>query len=102
MNFNYPDDFIEYHKEMVEIKDCDPAYLGLKYIAERFELNMEQKFWLAFLYACCYCVPTVYYIYNEFPDYENVSIKRLENWWKINITLNVNLTMIQKLLINFI
>lgn len=69
---------------MVTSGDCDPAYPALNYIADRFELNIEQRYWISFLYGCTYCVPTVYYIYNEFPDYENVDVKRLQNWWDNN------------------
>lgn len=78
------EDYKKYHLTMMEIGDCDPAYPALNYIANRFELNIEQRYWIAWLYACTYCVPTVYYIYNEFPDYENVDIKRLQNWWSAN------------------
>lgn len=64
--------------------DVDPSYEMLRYLCRRFELNTEQRYWLAFLYATCYCGPTVYYIYNEFPDFENVDEDRLEWWWKAN------------------
>jgi hypothetical protein len=56
----------------------------LRYVCERFELNVEQRYWLAWLYATCYCGATVFYIYNEFPDYENVNEGRLERWWAGN------------------
>jgi len=36
------------------------------------------------LYATCYCGATVYFMYNEFPDWENVDFGRLERWWKAN------------------
>lgn len=78
------EDYKEYHRKMMIIGDCDPAYPALNYLADRFELNAEQRYWIAWLYACCYCVPTVYYIYNEFPDYENVDTRRLEQWWRNN------------------
>jgi hypothetical protein len=74
--------YIDYHTQSYQIGDIDPAYPMLRYICDRFELNMEQRYWLAFLYGCCYCGPTVFYIYNEFPDYENVDVNRLERWWK--------------------
>jgi hypothetical protein len=77
-------DYITYHTESAKIRDIDPANDCLMYIADRFELNMEQRYWLAFLYSTCYCAPTVFYIYNEFPDFENVDVKRLERWWKSN------------------
>ena len=62
-------------------RDIDPANDTLRYISNRFELNLEQRYWLAFLYACTYSPTTTYYIYNEFPDYENVDVNRLQKWW---------------------
>lgn len=73
--------YYDYHKRSSEIRDIDPANDTLRYIADRFELNMEQRYWLAFLYACTYSPTTTYYIYNEFPDYENVDVDRLQKWW---------------------
>jgi hypothetical protein len=78
------EDYIAYHGAMVEVGDMDPAYPILLYVASRYELNMEQRYWLAFLYAACYCVPTAFYILSEFPDAENVDVGRLERWWTAN------------------
>lgn len=64
--------FIDYHVQSSKAKDIDPANDCLKYVCDRFELNIEQRYWLSFLFATCYSATTVYYIYNEFPDYENV------------------------------
>ena len=77
-------EYVEYHVQSSEAKDIDPANDCLKYVCDRFELNIEQRYWLAFLYACCYSGTTTYYIYNEFPDFENVDVNRLQRWWKNN------------------
>jgi len=77
-------DYIDYHKESARIRDIDPANDCLRYIADRFELNLEQRYWIAFLYSTCYCAPTVFYMYNEFPDFENVDEGRLQRWWDSN------------------
>jgi hypothetical protein len=77
-------DFFEYYEAMMLSGDCDPAYPALNYICDRYELNIEQRYWIAFLYGTNYCVPTTFYIYNEFPDFENVDVARLENWWLNN------------------
>ncbi len=53
----------------------------LVYLCDRFELTIEQRYWMAFLYSTCYCGPTTFYFYNEFPDYENVNVGRLHRWW---------------------
>jgi len=74
----------KYHVLMMRIGDCDPAYPALRYVADRFELTLEQRCWLAWLYAASYCAATAYYMISEFPDYENVDVRRLENWWAAN------------------
>ena len=77
-------DYLQYHRESMRVGDIDPQNPALKYICKRFELNTEQRYWLAFLFGCTYCAPTVYYIYNEFPDFENVDVGRLTRWWDEN------------------
>lgn len=77
-------DYINYHIRSSEAKDIDPSNDCLRYISDRFELNIEQRYWLAFLFGTCYSATTVYYIYNEFPDFENVDVERLKRWWNDN------------------
>lgn len=79
-----PVSYLVYHKISRQVGDCDPANEMLRYVCDRFELNIEQRYWLAYLFATCYCGPTVYYMYNEFPDFENVDFGRLERWWAAN------------------
>lgn len=76
-----PVSYEKYHYDSLEAGDIDPSYEMLRYLCRRFDLNMEQRFWLAFLYATCYCGPTVYAIYNEFPDFNMADEGRLERWW---------------------
>ncbi len=75
------DQYLKYHRKSAEVGDIDPAHSMLLYVCERFELNTEQRYWLAFLYAMTYCGASVYYVYNEFPDFENLDRGRLERWW---------------------
>ena len=76
--------YIDYHIMSSEAKDIDPSNDCLKYVSDRFELNTEQRYWLSFLFGTCYSATTVYYIYNEFPDFENVDVERLKRWWNTN------------------
>lgn len=76
--------YVEYHEESMRIGDVDPSNAMLIYLCNRFELNMEQRYWLAFLYSTCYCGPTTFYMYNEFPDFAGVDVPRLQRWWKNN------------------
>lgn len=78
------EEYIQYHTFSEKIGDIDPSYGMLKYVADRFEITMEQRYWLAFLYSLCYNAATVFYIYNEFPDFAGVDVGRLERWWQAN------------------
>jgi len=73
--------YLRYHYKSQEIGDIDPSYEMLLYICKRFELNVEQRYWLAFLYAMTYCGASTFYVYNEFPDFENVDLNRMQRWW---------------------
>lgn len=77
-------DYLQYHTESSIAKDIDPANDALRYISNRFELNLQQRYWLSWIYAMTYSPITTYYIYNEFPDYENVDVDRLQKWWDTN------------------
>lgn len=74
-------EFLAYHNESARAGDIDPSHAMLKYLCSRFELNTEQRYWLAFLYGLTYCGASVYYAYSEFPDYENVNVGRMNRWW---------------------
>jgi len=76
--------FKDFYKMFRESGDCDTAYPCMNYIADRLELNKEQRYWLTLLYGCTYSAPTAYYILNEFPDFENVDENRLQRWWNDN------------------
>ncbi|HAM40075.1 MAG TPA: hypothetical protein DCP69_01715 [Candidatus Omnitrophica bacterium] len=73
--------YLAYHRESARIGDIDPSYAMLHYLCDRFELSIEQRYWLAWLYAMTYCGASVFYAYNEFPDAENVDVVRLQRWW---------------------
>lgn len=77
-------EYINYHWASSLANDIDPQNDCLSYVSERYELNTEQRYWLAFLFGTCYCAPTVFYIYNEFPDFETVNVDRLQRWWNSN------------------
>jgi hypothetical protein len=73
--------YMGYHAESQRVGDIDPAHGMLEYLCNRFELNIEQRYWLAFVYALTYSGPSTFYVYNEFPDFENLDEGRLERWW---------------------
>ena len=73
-------DFINWYKWSLAIKDCDPAIFMTNYLFDRFEHNKEQKLWIAWIYGTTYHFPTTWVIWNEFPDMELVGLDRLKDW----------------------
>lgn len=61
--------------------DVDPAISYLNYMIDRMEMNNEQVLWLCFLYGVTYQLPSAYLIWNEYPDLENLGVRRFEQWW---------------------
>lgn len=76
--------YLNFHELSSKAGDIDPQNSMFHYLCDKFELNREQRLWLAFLFGMTYCGPTVFYIYNEFPDFENVDVERLSDWWTSN------------------
>lgn len=60
--------------------DCDSAIYAMKYLVSRMELNTEQRYWLCWLFANTYNLPTAWVIFNEFPDFENADLDRITKW----------------------
>jgi len=77
---NRKDAFINWFGWSLEIEDCDSALYMTNYFFDRFEYNLEQKYWISWLYGTTYHFPTAYLIWNEFPDMELVGVDRLEKW----------------------
>jgi len=75
--------FIRWFAWSLTYKDCDPAVWLANYLNDRYEHNIEQKYWFAWLYGNTYHLPTAWVLMNEFPDYELVTFDRLD-WWNTN------------------
>ncbi len=74
------DAFIEWACWSLTYKDCDPALWLLNYLFDRYEHNLEQKYWIAWIYGTTYHLPTAWIIWNEFPDFELVDLDRIKDW----------------------
>lgn len=72
--------FKKYYHWSLKTQDCDPAMFMMNYVNKRMELNIEQRYWFAWLYGNTYNVATAWILFNEFPDFENVDIDRLKQW----------------------
>lgn len=76
--------FEKYFYWSLKFYDADPALFLMNYIHERMELNIEQRYWMAWLYGNTYQLATAWVIANEFPDFENVDLDRLTDWNSLN------------------
>jgi len=71
---------VNYYHWSLKFYDCDPSLYLLNYIYRRMELNVEQRYWMAWLYGNSYQLATAWVVANEFPDFENVDLQRLVDW----------------------
>jgi hypothetical protein len=80
------DGFILWYAAQV-LTDIDPAFPTLDEIFDRYELSLEQQYWVAFLYAVFYENASVFLVMQEFPELEKVDVARLQRWhdknWKL-------------------
>lgn len=81
---NRINEYIQYHVDSSRALDIDPQVEALQYICKRFDLDIEQRCWLCFLFSTNYCVATTYYMFNQFPRFEDVDIRVLQVWWEKN------------------
>lgn len=77
---NRKDAFLYWCDWSIRNKDVDPALWLLNYLFDRYEHNLEQKYWIAWIYGTTYHLPAAWIIWNEFPDYDLVDQDRLQ-WW---------------------
>ena len=74
------DGLVQWCKDSLEADDCDSAMWMLNGLYDRYEHNIEQKLWVAWLYGNSYWAPTAWVVWNEFPDQDLVDPERLEKW----------------------
>lgn len=74
-------EFLDLYHNSFALGDIDPWVWLSQYIADRMELNSDQRCWFSFLQSVTYHLPTAYVILNEYPDLELAGISRLREWW---------------------
>lgn len=72
--------FLKYYHWSLKFYDCDSSLFLMNYVNKRLELNYEQRIWFSWIYANTYNLASSLVIWNEFPDFENVSLERLTIW----------------------
>lgn len=75
--------FLQFWAACTDIGDVDPHLWAMQYINNRYEHNIEEKYWLAWLFHT-YQLPMAWVFKCEFPDEELASVERFENWTNEN------------------
>ena len=68
--------FIDYHS----LGDADMNFPILKEYCNEHKLSVNNRFWLAFLYSTCYCVPTTCFLFEHL-DIKTVTQESVEEFW---------------------
>lgn len=76
--------FKQYCVAAISTWEIDPNYPLINYLFRRFELSKSQEYWACFLYATFYHPGSVFYVMQEFPEFEKVDLGRLEKWHAAN------------------
>ncbi len=76
--------FKDFYIKTIITHEVDPASPAMKYFCNKLNLTLEQRYWISFLYGICYCVPTTYYIFKHFPDYNKIDEDEIQSWWDKN------------------
>lgn len=74
---------VQWFASCVSIGDIDPHIWGMQYLNKRYEHNIEEKLWFAWLFHT-YQLPQCWVFKMEFPDEELASVERLTNWTNEN------------------
>lgn len=81
---NLRESFKRYSAASIASWEIDPNYPMMNYLFRRFELSKSQEFWACFLYGVFYHPGTVFYVMQEFPEFEKVDLGRLKRWHMAN------------------
>ena len=57
------------------------VYFAFPYLSKKFNLDIEQNLWLAFINGCTQNIVTTWLIFQEFPEVKNLDLDNLNNWW---------------------
>jgi len=76
--------FKQYCVAAIASWEIDPNYPLMNYLFRRYELSKSQEYWACFLYGTFYHPGSVFYVMQEFPEFEKVDLKRLDKWHKAN------------------
>lgn len=76
--------FKQYCVAAISTWEIDPNYPLMNYLFQRYELSKSQEYWACWLYGVFYHPGSVFYVMQEFPEFEKVDLDRLRQWHAAN------------------
>ena len=77
--------FLRFYEFHLKYKSHPGAvYFAMPWLSEYFNLNEEQKLWIAFINGCSQNIVTTYLIFQKFPTIKNLNLDKLDSWWNDN------------------
>ena len=57
------------------------VYFAFHWLTKEYDLDADQKLWLAFINGCSQNIVTSWHIFNEFPQPKGLNVDLLDKWW---------------------
>lgn len=76
--------YLKYHADSSKAWDIDIQVEAVEWVCRQLNLNIEQRLWLSFLFACTYSMATAWVIFNQLPRFDYGTEAQLEAWWRGN------------------
>jgi hypothetical protein len=56
-------------------------YFAFPYLSKKFNLDIEQNLWIAYINGCTQNIVSTWLIFQQFPTVKNLDIDKLDQWW---------------------
>ena len=60
------------------------VYFAMPYLANHYNMTMEDKLWMAFINGCSQHIITTNVIMEHFPSFKKCNVAKLNDWWNEN------------------
>jgi len=57
------------------------VYFAFPYLSKKFNLDIEQNLWIAYINGCTQNIVTTWLIFEKFPDVKKLDVDKLNDWW---------------------
>ena len=77
-------DYLDYHRNNALMWEIDTHLDAAVYFADKYNLSLESRCWLAFLTSLCETTPTSLYLFKHFPSFDSATPEAFESFCSRN------------------